>query len=881
MKKPFIRFYVLCLLSYLAVHSVSYAWGEISSNERLKIEQAVPARATAIPKHPRKLLVTNLNKWDGAVRPGHLSIPYGNLALELMGKKTGAYATVFSDDVEMFRPANLSQFDAVCFNNTVGVLFEDPALRKSLLDFVHAGKGFVGIHAAGATFVQWPKYDQWPEFGEMLGGYENGGHPWKPDETITIKLDDPTHPVNAAFHGRGFEISDEVFQFQAPYSRDKLHVLLSIDTTKTDMNPRRRILPERQKDGDLAISWVRNFGDGRVFYTSLGHNSHIYWTAPVLQHLLAGIQFAMGDLEAETTPSGQLVSSGVGIKSPTSLSLTEVDTLLDKMAGYEYGQSREPLVALSDLVRDAVNSKSSLRELELRFLAFLNSKASLAGKDFVCRQLSLIGTDASVPVLAAMLSGPGTADMARYALERIPGEAVNLALRQALQNSSEKQLIGTINTLGQRRDRESVSSLRPLISHKSSSVAAATIAALAAISGPQAAAILKEGRASTSGALREQITNAYLQCADRLASTGDRPSALSIYRQLNDPSEASLTRIAALQGLASSGDSELSTILANTLKSQDPKVQPVALRLLSTIPGPAATDQLVAEYPRLNVNGQALLLACLSERGDAKAVPLLTEAVRTNEAVEVRVEALRGLGLLGNPSSTRLLAETAATRGGAERDAARESLYRLGGKEVDQTILTELEKASPKVKAELIRAAGERSIEAATGPLLATAQDSNTEVRRESLRALRELAGPQHVPTLIDLLSSAKTDSERNEAERALSAAIKKSEKTSVNEILAAYPRLQEVPVQCSLLRVLGSVGNNDGLPLLRQQLKSTDPDLRRSAILAITDWPSDDPREDLLSIAREDGNAAHQVLALRGFIKLVSIPGARPAEEP
>ena len=102
-------------------------------------------------------------------------------------------------------------------------------MKQSLLDFIRSGKGFVGLHAAGATFVQWPKYDQWPEFGEMLGAYENGGHPWKPDETITLKLDDPGHPVNAAFKGKGFEISDEVFQFQKPYSRDKLHVLLSID----------------------------------------------------------------------------------------------------------------------------------------------------------------------------------------------------------------------------------------------------------------------------------------------------------------------------------------------------------------------------------------------------------------------------------------------------------------------------------------------------------------------------------------------------------------------------------------------------------------------------------------------------------------------------
>jgi len=280
---------------------------ELTSEERQNIEKAIPEKATVTPKKPRKLLVVTLDVWDGKVRSGHASMACGNYALELMGKKTGAYEVLFSNDVNMFRPENIGQFDAICFNNTTGVLFDDPQLKKSLLEFIYSGKGFVGIHAAGATFVQWPEYGQWPAFGEMLGGYENGGHPWKANETITLKLDDPEHPVNAGFNRKGFEISDEVFQFQTPiWSRDKLRVLVSIDTDKTDMSPQRRILPERQKDKDIAISWVRNYGRGRVFYTSFGHNKLIYWNAPMLRHFLDGIQFALGDLDAPTTPSGKL-----------------------------------------------------------------------------------------------------------------------------------------------------------------------------------------------------------------------------------------------------------------------------------------------------------------------------------------------------------------------------------------------------------------------------------------------------------------------------------------------------------------------------------------------------------------------------------------------
>lgn len=298
----------LFLLMYTAAGSAA-GQAQISEQERQQIEQALPKECAVAPKKTRRLLVVTLNVRDGKVTKGHPSIPCGNQAIVRMGQTTGAYQTVISNDVEMFRPERIKAFDAICFNNTVGVLVDDPQLRQSLLDFVRNGGGFVGIHAAAATFVQYPVYDQWPAFGAMLGAYEDGGHPWGPDETITIKIDDPDHPVNAAFGGRGFEIQDEVFQFRHGYSRDKLRILLTIDPDKTDMGPTRRILPERRQDKDLALSWVRAYGQGRVFYTSFGHNKQIFWNGPILKHILDGIQFALGDLEASTIPSNKLAST--------------------------------------------------------------------------------------------------------------------------------------------------------------------------------------------------------------------------------------------------------------------------------------------------------------------------------------------------------------------------------------------------------------------------------------------------------------------------------------------------------------------------------------------------------------------------------------------
>jgi type 1 glutamine amidotransferase len=159
----------------------------------------------------------------------------------------------------------------------------------------------VGIHDAIATFVQYPKYDQGPPFGQMLGATENGGHPWN-GELMTIKIDDPASPLNAAFQGSGFQIADQAFQFQEPTLRDHLHVLLSIDVERTGMAPNRRILPVRMQDKDFPMSWIRGYGKGRVFYSAFGHSPPVFWNSALLGHFLAGIQYALGDLPADDTP---------------------------------------------------------------------------------------------------------------------------------------------------------------------------------------------------------------------------------------------------------------------------------------------------------------------------------------------------------------------------------------------------------------------------------------------------------------------------------------------------------------------------------------------------------------------------------------------------
>ncbi len=284
---------------------VAAAQAGANSEEGKRIEAALPARAFVTPRKPRKLLIFDLNVNYG----GHSSIRTANLAFTMMGAKTGAFETVISRDPAVFRPESLRQFDAVFFNNTVGNCFEDPALRESLVEFVYGGGGLMGVHGTSVAFTKWPgAIEDWPEFGVMLGA--RGANHRANDEQVFIKLDDPTHPVNQAFGGQGFDYRDEFFRVHEPYSRNRVRVLLSIDTEKTDLNQGPAYGKLERADNDYALAWVRQYGRGRVFYCGFAHHPSVFWDPKMLQFYLAAAQFALGDLSAPTTPSAKLTPVG-------------------------------------------------------------------------------------------------------------------------------------------------------------------------------------------------------------------------------------------------------------------------------------------------------------------------------------------------------------------------------------------------------------------------------------------------------------------------------------------------------------------------------------------------------------------------------------------
>jgi uncharacterized protein len=223
----------------------------------------------------------------------HESVSDALGTLYQLGRETGLWDTWIRTDTRSItkkeltaNAKNLSYFDAIFFMTT-GELPLDEQQKADLLSFVRdQGKGFLGAHNATDTLYKWPEY------GRMIGGWFDG-HPWN-TFLATMIVEDPTFPAMRHFPAT-FQIWDEIYQTKE-FSREKVRVLMKLDTSKVDMNAK------GVKYKEIPITWASNFGKGRVFYCGLGHPPEAWARSDIRQMWIEAIKWVTGMTKADVTP---------------------------------------------------------------------------------------------------------------------------------------------------------------------------------------------------------------------------------------------------------------------------------------------------------------------------------------------------------------------------------------------------------------------------------------------------------------------------------------------------------------------------------------------------------------------------------------------------
>ncbi|HPM83968.1 MAG TPA: HEAT repeat domain-containing protein [Candidatus Anammoximicrobium sp.] len=551
-----------------------------------------------------------------------------------------------------------------------------------------------------------------------------------------------------------------------------------------------------------------------------------------------------------------------------SLPEMTLDQALDQLRTYDYGQSDKALRAIElQVVRSAADAAGKAQVAERLAAVLADPKLTQAAKVFICQQLLTIGTESQVPLLAKMLDDPQTAEIARYTLDAIGGEASLAALRGALSRLKGPPRIGVVNSLGLRRDVRSVGALSDLLAQADPELAAAAAEALGKIATAEAAAALQKAAVAPQAEIR--LHNARLQCAERLTAAGDAATATRIYEAIWASDLPSARRLGGLVGLAKAAPEQAVPLVLSSLAAEDPLLRASAMQLAGRLPGQAMTAALVARLPQMEPEGRTLLLGVLAQRGDrGSAAAVVQQTEDENEAV--RAAAVAALATLGDAAHLKRLVELAASGGGAVQAAAQSALARMTGADVEPALLKMAGGGDTASRAAVFRVLASRGAAAAAPVLLQAAAEPDAELRRAAFEALAAVTGPESYGPLVALLVSTATPGDTQAAERAVLEAGTRlaTAQERLAPVLAALDKASDQG-KPSLVRVLGGIGGVEALTAVRGQLAGSDETIRDAAVRALANWTDAAAASDLLTLAQTAESVAHRVLAMRGYLRL------------
>lgn len=771
--------------------------------------------------------------------------------------------------------------------------------QKAFVDYVKEGGGVVVYHAANNAFPGWREYNDiiglggWGNRNETSGPYVfwkdskmvrdlspgiGGHHGYQHDFLVTNR--DTTHPITRGLPRKWMHAKDELYSLLRGPAKN-LHILA---TAYND--------PRQGGTGrDEPILFTVKYGKGRIFHTVLGHAGEEI-PSPAMECVgfivtfQRGAEWAASSKVTQKIP-GDFPATNRDVSTPSDVRRWQgfrppsLKMILKEAAAYEYGHDDEILSRLRDYIQSHRDIPESRLYCEEQLLSFLNSNATLAAKMSACRHLRVLGSRMSVPVLEKMLIQKDTSDMARFALEKIPGASADRAFIKGLAKSSGNVRIGIISSLGQRKVQDSVAALGKLVHDSNSATAVAAAAALGQIANPEAFGILSKALTRTQGLLQIQVATSLLKCAEQFHTQKNLKMAADVYKKLLNTKISLPTRQAAMKGMITSAGDDARKMILDVLKSKEKEMHIPAISMVRDTFDGSTIQSVCALLPDLPATSKIQLLPVLSHYKEQAVLQMVINVTKSKEEM-VRIAALQALKKLGDASCVNLLAQCAARADGAEREAARNSLWDLKGGDIDQAIIINLIRNSdPGLQYELIQSIGKRRVYGAKSLLFDRARYSNPKIRLIAIRTLKVIAAPSDLPRLLNLLLASKSEVEQNEIGNTVSAVAGRISQQNFRaySVKIMLESVKEVKGRCALYRVLGKIGDNSTLPLIRKALAGENEDIHDAAVRALVDWPNSTPKDDLLQIAGQSTNTVHQVLALRAYVRMIGMDKYRSPE--
>lgn len=256
----------------------------------LMVTVCASSRPTTAAEPVKVLMLTQSKGFThGSVNRRDQELAPSEIAMTQLGQQTGLFTVHCTQNAEAdFTKDNLKNYKIVMFYTTGDLPIADADRDYFFNEWLKTkGNGFIGFHSATDTFHKYEPY--W----DMIGGTFNG-HPWGAGETVTVSVHDQNHPAMKPL-GAEFEIKDEIYQYKN-WQPEKVRVLMSLNMAKC----------KTKRPYMVPVSWVKDYSDGKVFVTNLGHNEGT-WTNPLfLEHVTGGVKWILGLEPGDATPNPEL-----------------------------------------------------------------------------------------------------------------------------------------------------------------------------------------------------------------------------------------------------------------------------------------------------------------------------------------------------------------------------------------------------------------------------------------------------------------------------------------------------------------------------------------------------------------------------------------------
>jgi HEAT repeat protein len=524
-----------------------------------------------------------------------------------------------------------------------------------------------------------------------------------------------------------------------------------------------------------------------------------------------------------------------------------------------------PCVAL--LLAPAVWAGDGQTEKEKSLIAILRSDAAAPEKALTCKHLAVHGTVDAVPDLAKLLSDPQLSSWARIALEAIPGEESNAALREASTGLSGRLLIGMLNSLGVKKDAAAVDLLKTRLTDADAEVASAAAVALGHIANPAATEALLAALGNSDGPVRNAVAEACVLAAEKHVSKSAADAA-AIFDRVRNAEVPLQRRLEATRGAILARGDEGLALLREQIHSPEKARFQLALSTTREFPGNKVDGALLEDLAKLPADRAGLLVEALADRRETVDLPAFLTAAGTGPK-EIRISAIRALGRVGNDSCLpRLLQLASAEKDADLLQATQAALAQLPGEKVNPALVAELAKADNSLKPMLLGLIARRRVPA-VDEVMKSLDNKDKAVRNAALAALGATVELDRLPLLIDQVVKAQDEAHAAQALLALkTASVRMPDREGCAEALAQ--QLDKAPkgARPALLDTLAAVGGTRALKAMADSAKGKDAQLQDLSTKHLGTWMTADAAPVLLELATA-GPDAYKLRALRGYIRI------------